>query len=73
MLNNSELVEKQSEEVNAFVSGLVGPDYQAAMIQRFPLAQLNFIPAEKLPYVGEGKAWSVTAVAAKKTRCWSLI
>lgn len=57
MLNNGELVEKQSEEVNAFVSGLVGPDYQAAMIQRFPLTQLNFIPAEKLPYVGEGKAW----------------
>lgn len=63
MLNNDKLfekhklVEKQSEEVNAFVSGLVGPDYQEKMIRRFPLAKLNFIPVEKLPYIDEGKVW----------------
>lgn len=57
MTNKAELVEKQTEEINAFVSGLVGPDYQAAMVNRFPLANLNFVPAEKLPYIGEGKEW----------------
>lgn len=57
MPNKAVLVEKRVEEVRAFVSGLVGPDYQAAMIERFPRARLKFTPAEKLPYIGEGKVW----------------
>lgn len=57
MLNKAELVDKQTREINAFVSGLVGPDYQASMVNRFPLANLNFVPAEKLPHIGECKEW----------------
>jgi|AGFS01.1.fsa_nt_gi hypothetical protein len=57
MNNNAVLVEKNTEEINSFVSGLTGPGYQMAIMNRFPLAQLTFAPADKLPYVGEGKVW----------------
>lgn len=57
MLNNGELVEKRVEEIWAFVSELTGPNYQSAMIQRFPLATLNFFPQQKLPYLGEDQVW----------------
>lgn len=57
MVSKSELVEKKTEEVNAFFSGVSGYDYQYEIQNRFPLAQLEFKPVEKLPYIGQDKVW----------------
>lgn len=57
MTSKSELLEKRREEVNVVFSNVTGYSYQAVLRNRFPLAQLDFKPVEKLPYIGEGKAW----------------
>lgn len=57
MLSKAEIIEKNREEVNAVFSNVFGYSYQAVLRNRFPLAQLNFKPVEKLPYIGECRAW----------------
>lgn len=57
MLSKAEIVEKNREEVNVVFSNVTGYSYQAVLRNRFPLAQLDFKAVEKLPYIGEGKAW----------------
>lgn len=57
MLSKSELIEKNREEVNVVFSNVVGYSYQAVLRNRFPLAQLDFKPVDKLPCLGEGQAW----------------
>lgn len=57
MLNKAEIIEKNREEFNVVLSNVFGYSYEAVIRNRFPLAQLDFKPAQQLPNVGEGKAW----------------
>lgn len=57
MPNKAEIIERYQEDINVVFSAVFGYSYQAVLRHRFPLAQLDFEPVEKLPCVGEGKAW----------------
>lgn len=59
MLNKAQhdLLDKHKSEFYSFVSELSGNDYKQKLISQYPLANLEFFPMEKLPYLGESQVW----------------
>lgn len=53
----SDQLEKAQDEFNAFLSTREGLDSAGEIIEKYPAARILFVPAQQLPYVGEGKVW----------------